>query len=482
MTDMLDSPAAGGRAIRGSAVRTVGYAVITALGLISAPLVTRHLGVVEFGRYMQVVSLIALVGTVTEAGLGALAVREFAVLDAEARRALLRNLLGIRLVLTVAGTAVAAAFAAVSGYGTDLVAGTALAGVGLLAYVAQGAFAVPLQAGLRLGWVTIGDVLRQIVFVVTLAILVIVGTGVVPLLGAPIAAGLAAAALTAAVVRREAPFVPAFDARTWARLLRETLPLAVAGALYSVYFRVVILVMSLAATGLQVGYFSLSFRVVEVLIALPFLVVGSFMPIFARAGRDDLERFRYGLGRTLEMAIVAGVGLSLVTFVGAPLAMNVLTDDPSSIPVDVLRIQSLSLALAFVNVTYGVAFVSLRRNRDLVVANAIGLLATIAVTFALVPPFEAIGGAWAATIGEAVLLVQYVWRLHAADLDLRSRFTIVPRALVAAGVGLALAEAVPRLPAVPNLLPVVVATLGYVVMVVVVRALPPELTAALRRR
>ena len=71
--DLLDSPAAGGAAIRGGAVRAAGYGIITLLGLATAPFLVRHLGYIGFGRYTTVVSLIAVVATVTEAGLAALA-------------------------------------------------------------------------------------------------------------------------------------------------------------------------------------------------------------------------------------------------------------------------------------------------------------------------------------------------------------------------------------------------------------------------
>src|SRR4051812_11818019 len=59
--EILDKPEAGVKALRGSVIRVGGYGVGVLLGLISAPLLIRHLGIVDFGRYLTVVSVIGLV-------------------------------------------------------------------------------------------------------------------------------------------------------------------------------------------------------------------------------------------------------------------------------------------------------------------------------------------------------------------------------------------------------------------------------------
>ena len=68
--DVLRSPEAGALVIRGGAVRTLGYGVGVGLTAVASILLLRHLGVADFGRFMTVTSLIAIVGGVTEAGLG----------------------------------------------------------------------------------------------------------------------------------------------------------------------------------------------------------------------------------------------------------------------------------------------------------------------------------------------------------------------------------------------------------------------------
>jgi O-antigen/teichoic acid export membrane protein len=477
----LDTPAAGGIAIRGTALRAIGFGVVTLIGLVSAPVLTRHLGVVDFGRYSTVLSLIAVVSVVTDAGLGALAVRELAVLPPAAHRALMRHLLGIRLLLTLIGLAAAITFAALVGYGERMVLGTVVCGMGAITYIAQGTLSLPLQAGLRLGVVTAAEVVRQVVLTVAIVALVLAGAGVVPLLAATIPAGLAGTLALAGTARGSLVLRPRYDAAAWRRILHATLPIAVGGAMYALYFRLVLLLMSVIASAMQTGWFALSFRVVEILVGVPFLVVGSLLPLFARAARDDQERLAFGFRRTFDVSVVAGVGLTLVTYTGAPLAMSILTGDASGGPVDVLRIQSLSLVAVFVNVCLGTVLIALRRHRALLAVNAIALGGIVVAALVLVPAAGARGGAAAAAAGEWLLALAYGLALLRARPDLRPSFSAFPKAAVAAAAAVLASRAV-HVPYVPNVGTVAVASVVYVVVLWAVRGVPPELTIALLRR
>ncbi|MBW3609762.1 MAG: oligosaccharide flippase family protein, partial [Actinobacteria bacterium] len=146
--DLLDTPAAGPTAARGGAVRATGYAIGTLLALISAPLMIRHLGVEDFGRYVTVLSVVAIVAGISEAGVAVIALREYATLAGAERERVMRDLLGIRIVLTILGVLAAVGFAALAGYDDAMVVGTAVAGVGLLTYVLSAAFGLPLAAHL----------------------------------------------------------------------------------------------------------------------------------------------------------------------------------------------------------------------------------------------------------------------------------------------------------------------------------------------
>src|SRR5919106_1685757 len=102
--DVLRSPDTNIRVVRGSALRGVGYLAGILLVAGASVILLRYLGVVDFGRYVTVISLIGIVSGVTDAGLTAIGARELAVAPpGEERRRLLANLVSLRLVLTPIG-------------------------------------------------------------------------------------------------------------------------------------------------------------------------------------------------------------------------------------------------------------------------------------------------------------------------------------------------------------------------------------------
>ena len=80
--DVLDSSSAGSRVIRGSLFRGLSYVAGVLLSVLAASLMIRHLGVTDWGRYVTVSSLVAVVTGLGEAGTSNIGIREFATLRA----------------------------------------------------------------------------------------------------------------------------------------------------------------------------------------------------------------------------------------------------------------------------------------------------------------------------------------------------------------------------------------------------------------
>src|SRR5205807_1993780 len=180
--DILDRPEAGGAALRGGTLRAAGYAAGVLLSVASAPLLIRHLGVVDFGHYVTVISLVTLAGGLTEGGLNAVALREYAARHGDDRATTLAHLLGIRIALTLAGVAGAVLFAPVAGYEQPLVRGTLGAGAGLVVQGMQSLLNTPLQGELRFRALTGIELARQVVTVALIVALVVSGASLLPFL------------------------------------------------------------------------------------------------------------------------------------------------------------------------------------------------------------------------------------------------------------------------------------------------------------
>jgi O-antigen/teichoic acid export membrane protein len=466
---LVETRAAGAAAIRGSVLQSGAYVLTFLLSLISAPLLFHHLGPTGFGRYTTVVSLVTVIGGLTDAGMVNIALREWTTRGGEDRRSTMRLLLGMRLELGIGGVVLGTAYALLAGFGNTLVIGTILAGTGMLLQILADVLAVAMQGELRFGWPAVITISRQVVAVALIVVLVLAGAGLMPFLAVTIPASLVTLALTACVVRGRMPLRPSLRGPERWSLLRDTLPYAAAIAINTVYFQVTILVMHQIASPAQTGYFALSFRVIQVLIGIPSLAIGAAFPILAHSAQTDSRRFADASARILELAAIAGVPMVVAVVLGAPFIIHVLGGNAGAPATPVLQIQAFALLATFTATASGFPLLSLRRNTALLVGNSAALAANVVLSLVLVPIDHARGAAISAVAAESCLAIgQLVFLLRSTPMRLRSSTIVV--ALGAGALGGA-ASFVPVFSLVRALVGVVV----YVAVLTVFGRLPPEI-------
>jgi O-antigen/teichoic acid export membrane protein len=473
---ILDTSAAGPAAIRGGALRVASYAAGVLLSVGAAALLFRHLGVVDGGRYVTVLSLMGLFAGVADAGLVTVGVRELTVRSGTDRTHFLQDLLGLRIVLSIAAIACATGFAAIAGYPGVMVAGTAVAGVGFLFAGIQATLATSLMSSLRLGWVSLLEFLRNLVSVALIVGLVAAGAGLLAFFATSAPAGLAVLIPTALLVRRDIPLMPRFHAGAWRRLLRDMLPYAAATAVVAVYFRIAIVLVSLINSPEQTGYFGASFRIVEVVIGLPQLAIGAAFPIFALAARRDSARFAYGVQRVFDVSLLLG-GLVAIGFcLGAPVAIDIVAGPKFAPAADVLRIQSIGLLASFVAAVWGYVLLSMRKHREILLLNLVTLAINAGLTVVLASAAQARGAAVATALGETALALGGAF-VVARSMDVPLSW----RAVRSVGLALVLPACLLLVPGLPALAAVAIGVPLFLTAAYLLGAIPEELFVELRR-
>jgi O-antigen/teichoic acid export membrane protein len=477
--DILDSGDAGGRFIRGGISLTAAYVVNLLLSLAAVPLVIRHLGPVDYGRFATVTAIIFIVSGFTEAGLTSLGVREYSHLPRSSRPGLLRNLIGLRLTTTALGVIVAMSIFAVAGSPAVVVLGLAVAGAALMLKLVGDNYSIPLNVQLRLGSVAAIGIAYQFTLCAGYVILVVTGAGVVPLLAVAIAASGVFVLGAAVLVRDEVSLAPAFDMDVWRRLLRETLPFAAAAAVGVIYLREALILMSFLSNGRETGYYSAAFKIVEVLTTVPWILASSGLPILARAARDDSVRLNYAVRRLFEVGLIVGVWMAASTIVGARLGIEVVAGSEFHPSIAVLEVQAPVIVTSFIAAILGFALLSLRNYRALLWANLLAVVTVTSLSFVLIPSYGARGAAVAPTVAEALLGVVYAVSLARSKARLRLSLRVVPGLVVGLGVSLAVVYA---LPVSSELILLAVFALVYFPLLYVLKVIPFEVVGALMRR
>jgi len=469
---------AGNRVIRGGSLRVAGSMAGVVAGVISAPLVVRHLGVANYGHYLTVASVIFVVASLTEGGLANIAVRMFSVGDDERRRSLIGNLTGLRIALGAFGAVAAVGFGVLVGYEHRIVIGLVLGAVGYVLGGIQGSYSVALSGRLRLSALAGIDVLRSLTTTVLLVSLVFAGSGLVGFYAVAAVVQALALVATAVLVRGEVPLLPAFRRTVWLELLRETALYAAAVTLGAIYFQVALITMSLLDPGPQTGYYAISFRIVEIINGIPWLLAASVLPVLSVAASTDRARLGYVAGRVFEGALIAGAWVALIVVVGAEFGIHVIAGTKGNPSIPVLRIMAIGVPATYLVSSWGYVLLSLRKYVQLVAANASALLLAMLLSALLIPALHARGGAITTVVLELWLAGAYIVFL--------SRQAIVPpraflaRFALAVALGLLAGGALLQAHAGPvvEVVAVAVASAVYFAALWFLRAIPSELIDA----
>jgi GT2 family glycosyltransferase/O-antigen/teichoic acid export membrane protein len=476
--DVLSDEQVGQRVILGGAQRAAAFVAANLLTVAGAVVLLRYLGVGDFGRYGTVLALVGVVQGISDAGLTATGTRELALCETDAeRRDVLGHILGLRVVLTAAGVGIAIVFAALAGYDGDLVLGTVLAGIGVFLTSVQTAMLLPLGVQLRNGVLALIEVARQFILFLAFVVLAVGDAGLVPFFGAQILVGGVLLAITPVVLAAAELVAPRWTMARIRALAAIGLPVAVATVLGVLYLRLLVVLMSLVeANEDEIGYFVTSTRVFEVVGGLPFLISAVVLPVLTVIARDDRERLVYMTGRITQVMALGGVLVALLLWTLAEPLVVLLGGEEYRPAAPVLQIQCFAAITVFVIAGWQPTLFGLGRVRASAVAIAIGLIAVLTAGVILIPEHGATGAAIAAVVGDVVLCaaVYVALRLSgpgpwfSADLTLR----------LAAATGVAVA--VGLIPGLPDGVRAVGVTAVFAAAVLLMRAVPSELTDAAR--
>lgn len=463
--------------IRGGAIRGAAYAAAILLNAATVPLMTRHLGVADFGRFVTASSFVMIVAGVTEFGLSGIGTREYALASPAERRGLLANLLGLRTVLTLAGLALVALLMVLGGYPRVVVLGMLVSGAGLVLLNLQQTYSIALTAQLDWGVASVFELINSVVVAAGTVLLVLIGAQLFPFFLVSVASSLAALLAAAVYLRRRVSLLPLFELDEWRGLVRDALPFAAAATVAILYPRVGLIMVSLISNAHQTGYYSTAFKVVEVIGGTSALIASSAFPVFARAGRDDHERLRYAVGKVGDTALIAGTYVTLSLVIAAPFVIAVLGGKAFAPAVPVLRLQALALLGGFLAATWSYTLLSLRMHGPLLRATLAALAVSVALSIALVPSLGAEGASIASAVCEFVVAGAYLLALARGHAHLRPSFAILPRVLLAALVALSVVV----LP-LPSIALWAIASVAYLTLIAVLGVLPAEILRVLARR
>jgi O-antigen/teichoic acid export membrane protein len=239
--------------------------------------------------------------------------------------------------------------------------------------------------------------------------------------------------VTWALVRREAHPAPRAERSVWRSLLVTALPIGAALAVSEVFFRLDTLLVSAFRSYHEVGLYSLSYRIVELIAILPAIVMTSVFPLLSRYVHESRERAARTIDAAGDLFVAVGVPIAAGGLIVAPELVRAIGGDEFAGAADALRILLFAVALAFVSGLFGHSLIAGGRQGSALRLGLVALGFNLVLNLVAIPAWG-IEGAAAVAVASEVLLVAGGYLLVRRELGLVPRFALLWRVVLAAAV------------------------------------------------
>ena len=415
-----------------TAAQAIGKAGVLAIGLASVLVMTRYLGPSGYGKVALAFAFIQMLGVLADVGLLTVVVREISRDPAQTDR-LVGNALLLRLALSLATLMLAAVASLLLPWDHEVRVAVLIAGVPFVLGLVNSALVAVFQARLRMDRPAAADLVGRAASFAALVVVVTLDLGFYAVVGTAAAGAAVTLAITWALVRREAHPVPRAERPVWRRLLVAALPIGAALAVSEVFFRLDTLLVSAFRSYHEVGLYSLSYRMVELIAILPAIVMTSVFPLLSRYLEESRERAARTIDAAGDLFVAVGVPIAAGGLIVAPDLVRAIGGDDFAGAADALRLLLFAVALAFVSGLFGHSLIAGVRQGSALRLGLVALGFNLVANLVAIPAWG-IEGAAAVAVASEVLLVAGGYVLVRRELGLTPHFALLWRVLAAAAV------------------------------------------------
>lgn len=391
-----------------TAVQFIGKAVSTAIGVVVVGLMTRHLGQVGFGMYSTANAYFQVFAIMLDFGLNITLVQmlgehrgDKAYEDRAASAAYTLRLITGGILLTIAPF-----IGLLLDYPQELkIALFAIWGSFFFTVLNQIVIGVH-QRHMQMHIVAIGEVAGRVTLLLGVIAAMWLGWGLIPIVLIVSLGGFINFVINALVARRYASLAWNWDPVFWRTILMRSWPIGVSIFFNLIYYKADTLILGRYRSFEEVGIYSAAYRVLEILITLPFMYMGVILPILANAwAKKDIQRFRSLLRNSYTVMFMIVAPIVAGTFVvGDRLMLAVAGADFASSGA-VLKILVLAAGVIFFGTVSSHAIVALNLQRKMLrfyIATAVIILAAYAY---FIPIYGLWAAAWLTVVSEVLITI-----------------------------------------------------------------------------
>ena len=381
-------------------IQVIGKVIATALGLIAVGLIARYLGQDGFGEYTVVITFISFFAILADLGLTLVTVQMISQ-PAVNEEKILSNLLGLRLVSAFLFLGIAPFIIFFFPYAAPIKIGVLIAAISFF-FIALNQVLIGLfQKKLSMDKVAIAEVASRVVLVIGVFLVIYFKLGLISLMIVTAFVGVVNFFVLYFYSRKIVLIKLEFDFKVWREIIYKSWPLAITIGFNLIYLKTDTLILSLIKTESEVGLYGAAYKVIEVLITLPFIFAGIALPTLAAYwAQKNQDKFKQVLQKSFDTMVVLALPMMVGTqFVASPV-MQLVGGDEFIVSGPILQILIIACGVIFLQIMSAHAIIAIGKQKDIIWAYIFTAITALAGYFIFIPQYSYFGAAWVTVYSE----------------------------------------------------------------------------------
>ncbi|OGK29771.1 hypothetical protein A3B02_02195 [Candidatus Roizmanbacteria bacterium RIFCSPLOWO2_01_FULL_42_14] len=382
--------------------QVIGKIFISACGIVSTIILTRQLGVKDFGTFNFILSVVYFLFLVADFGLEPLLTR-----DTASKKKTFVTIAQLRLILTGFTLLLVPILLWVTPYGSIVKDGIVLAVIGQMLFLVMGLLWAVLQGQVQFGRIIFVQIHMAVLQVALYIAATMMDAGVREYaLIYSLVIGLSLV-LTWFVSRRYIPrFSFRIDTSEIIRSFLQAWPFAISLLVSVAYFRIDMLILGYyfkPELTPDVGIYSLAYKPFEVLIVVGGYISNTIFPVLVR--QVGTKQFIPNVRKYGALSFFAAIGLGIFLWIMAPFIVAVLGGSGFEASVHVLRILALATSATVLAGFCNALLLIGHQEKAVMVVSAIALIVNVILNIVFIPHFSYGAASWSTVVTQGIILV-----------------------------------------------------------------------------
>ena len=184
----------------------------------------------------------------------------------------------------------------------------------------------------------------------------------------------------------------------------------------------------------EVGLYGAAYRVIDVLITVPFMFAGIILPILtARWAAGKHAEFKEILQKSFDVMVIFAMPMIIGTQLLAKETMILVAGNEFVLAGPILQVLILASALIYFGVMFSHAIIAINKQRQIIWAYLFTAITAVILYFIFIPRFSYWGAAWATIYSELAIAVAAAWLIWRYTKFI-PRLGVFAKSLIASGV------------------------------------------------